>query len=105
MTYKEVQSWPPAWLWRGGYQNTYPEGEVGILKDVILSTIAPCNRCFLIMEHCGAEYIGALLLSDWAFCQEIHRELLKHRGQTIGDIGEIEISQTFFNATTTTEHR
>jgi hypothetical protein len=94
MTYKGVQSWPPAWLWRGGYQTTYPEGEVGILKDVMLSTTAPGNRCFLTMEHCGAEYIGALLLSDWAFCQEIYRILRKNRGETIGDIGAIDVSYT-----------
>jgi hypothetical protein len=54
MTYKGIRSWPPAWLWRGGNENTHPEGEVGILKDVMLSTITPCT-CFLIMEHCGAQ--------------------------------------------------
>jgi hypothetical protein len=94
MTYKGLSSWPPAWLWRGGYENTHPLGEVGILKSVMPSTIEPHGRCFLIMEHCGAEYIGALLLSDSAFCREIFRLLVMNCGETIRDIGEIDISRT-----------
>jgi hypothetical protein len=49
------------------HQNTNPEGEFGILKDVILSHIEPWDMCFLIIEHRGAEYIGVLLVSDTAF--------------------------------------
>jgi hypothetical protein len=66
MMYKSNRSWPPAWLWRGGDENTHPEGEVGILKNVIPSYVDPYDRCFLIIEHLGAEYIGALLLNDTA---------------------------------------
>ena len=52
------------------------------------------------MEHCGAEYIGALILSDWGRLSGdvMYRVLLS--GQTIEDIGAIEISQTLFGATT-----
>jgi hypothetical protein len=95
MSYRGTHSWPPAWLWRGGYETTYPQGEVGILKYVMASTVAPYNRCFLIMEHCGAEYIGALLLSDPAFCREVYRVLLKSCGDTIQEIGGIDLSHTF----------
>jgi len=94
MTYMGVRSWPPAWLWRGGCDSTQPEGEVGILKDVMLSTIAPHSTCFLIMEHCGAQYIGALLLSEPTFLREICKVLFQNCGQTIQDIGEIDISYT-----------
>jgi hypothetical protein len=94
MTYKGIRSWPPGWLWKGGYETTHPEGEVGILRDVMPSTIEPHDRCFLIMEHCGAEYSGALLLSDPAFCREICRVLFRNCGETIRDIGEIDISHT-----------
>jgi hypothetical protein len=45
MTCKDVRSWPPAWLWRDGYENTHPEGEVGILKEVMASTIPTHNAC------------------------------------------------------------
>jgi hypothetical protein len=94
MMYKGVRSWPPAWLWRGGYENTHPEGEVGILKDVMLSTIAPHSTCFLIMENRGAQYIGALLLSDAAFYREICKVLFQNCGRMIHEIGEIDISHT-----------
>ena len=92
MTYKGVSSWPPAWLWRGGYASTNPKGEVGILKAVLRFHIQTPDRCFLIMEHCGAEYVGALLLNDPAFCQEIFEVLLVHIGKTIQEIGDIDLS-------------
>lgn len=95
MTYMGVRSWPPAWLWRGGGDTTYPQGEVGILKDVMLSTIAPHSTCLLIMEHGGAQYIGALLVSEPAFHREICKILFQNCGRTIQDIGEIDISYTF----------
>ena len=93
MTYKGVSSWPPAWLWRGGYASTYPKGEVGVLKDVLPSP--PANTCFLIMEHCGSEYIGALVLSDHAFYLQVYALLVHNCGETIQDIGNIDISYTF----------
>ena len=95
MRYKGNRSWPPSWLWRAGDDITHPTGEVGILKDVAPSTIYPYDRCFLIMEHGGAEYIGALLLSDTAFCREIFRVLVRNRGKTIQEIGGIDLRYTF----------
>ena len=80
-----------------GDDTTYPQGEVGILKDVMLSTIAPHSTCFLIMEHCGAQYIGALLVSDPAFHREICKVLFQNCGETILDIGEIDISLYLLN--------
>ena len=95
MSYKGNRSWPPAWTWRDGNATTKnPKGEVGILKDVIPSFITPYDRCFLVMEHRGAEYIGALLLSDTAFCREIFGVLLQNRGKTMREIGEIDTSHT-----------
>src|SRR5215510_767180 len=90
MKYMGVRSWPPAWLWRDGGDTTYPQGEVGILKDVMLSKYLLVN-----LEHCGAQYIGALLVSEPAFQREICKILFQNRGQTIQDIGEIDISYTF----------
>ncbi|HEY7320696.1 MAG TPA: hypothetical protein VIE89_24285 [Candidatus Binatia bacterium] len=92
MRYRGSRSWPPAWLWRGGDETTYPQGEIGILKDVLLSTIAPETTCFLIMEHCGAEYMGALLISDPAFYRQICKIIFRNRGRTIHDIGEFDVS-------------
>jgi hypothetical protein len=94
MSYRRVPSWPPTWLWRGGNETTHPKGEVGILKDVIPSTIEPYDRCFLVTEHRGAEYIGALLLSDTAFCREIFGVLVQNRGKPIQEIGSVNLRHT-----------
>ena len=46
------------------------------------------------MEHRGAEYIGALLLGDTAFCLEIFGVLTQNRGKTIQEIGSINLHYT-----------
>ena len=94
MTYKGNRSWPPGWLWTAGYDTTHPQGEVGFLKAVLRSYIQPCDRCFLIMEHCGAEYVGELSLDDPAFCREICDVLIQNIGETIQEIGDIDLSYT-----------
>src|SRR5262245_15072100 len=94
MNYRGNRSWPPDWLWKGGIESNRLEGEVGILKDVLLSSVPPSNTCFLIIEHCGAEYIGTILVSDSAFHRQICTVMLQQRGQTIRDIGEIDVSYT-----------
>src|SRR5215472_415164 len=94
MNYRGNRSWPPGWLWTAGYDTTHPQGEVGILKAVRQSHIEPRDRCFLIMEHCGAEYLGALLLSEPAFCQGILEVLTQQLGKTIQEIGDIDLSYT-----------
>ena len=95
MAYEGVPSWPPAWFRRvHGYENTHPTGEVGILKDVLPSTLPAAKICFLIIEHGGAEYIGTLLLSDPVFCREIWTILVQNRGKTIQEIGDIDLSYT-----------
>jgi hypothetical protein len=92
MSCVSIRNWPPAWLWRGGAEDTKPNGEVGLLRDVILSDIDPPNRCFLVMEHMGAEYIGCLSFGDPAFCRETYRVLREYSGAPIFEIGDIEIS-------------
>jgi hypothetical protein len=46
------------------------------------------------MEHCGAEYLGALLLNDPSFCREIFAVLLRNIGKTILEIGDIDLTYT-----------
>ena len=95
MTYYGAHSWPPSWSRRrGSHENTRPIGEIGILKDVLPSTLAPQKICFLTIEHCGAEYIGTLLLSDPLFCREIWTILVQNCGKAMRDIGEIDMSHT-----------
>jgi len=92
LSYKGVSSWPPTWLWGGGGRYVYAMGEVGVLKDAMLSSIEPFEKCFLIMEHEGRKYVGTLMLGDSSFCREIHPLLIEHRGKTIQEIGEIDLS-------------
>src|SRR5215510_2934983 len=94
MVYKGIRSWPPTWLWRSGNKNTYPRGEVGVLRHAVPSSIEPCTRCFLVMEYRGAEYIGALLLSDTAFWRQIFGVLFQNRGKTMQEIGNINLRYT-----------
>jgi hypothetical protein len=86
-----MRDWPPAWLWRGGSEDTRPDGEVGLLKEVILSDIDPPTRCFLVIQHMGAEYVGCLPLRDSTFCREIYRVLSESCGHLIHEIGDIEV--------------
>jgi hypothetical protein len=46
------------------------------------------------MDHCGGEYMGALLLSDSALCGEIFGVLLQNRGKTLQEIGDIDLRYT-----------
>ena len=92
MSYLGMRSWPPAWLWRGGSEDTRPNGEVGLLKNVILSDIDPPTRCFLVMQHMGSEYIGCLSFGDSDFCREIARVLRDHCGSSIHEIGDMDMS-------------
>jgi hypothetical protein len=91
LTHQNIRTWPPAWLYCVGFDNTYPLGEVGILKTVFVSAVKPSTRCFLIIEHAGAEYMGELSMGDAAFCNEIYQILLRHCGETIQEIGDIDL--------------
>jgi hypothetical protein len=91
ISYKGASSWPPTWLWGGGDRYVHAIGEVGVLKDVMLGSIEPSDKCLLIMEHEGRKYIGTLLVEDPVFCQEIYAVLIEQRGKPIRDIGEIDL--------------
>ena len=92
LTYQSSRSWPPAWLYCRGFDNTHPRGEVGILKNVFVSSFHPSTRCYLIMEHAGGEYMGDLSISDVAFCMQIYAVLLRYCGKTMQEIGDIDLS-------------
>jgi hypothetical protein len=91
LSYHGATSWPPTWLWGGGVRYAQAAGEVGVLKDIVLSGFEPCERCFLFMEREGRRYIGTLFFEDASFCQKIYAVLMEERGKTIQEIGEIDI--------------
>jgi hypothetical protein len=78
-------------LYCGGFDNSHPQGEVGLLKNVFISSVKPSTRCFLIMEHAGAEYMGDFFIGDDAFCMKIYEMLLRHCGKAIQEIGDIDL--------------
>jgi hypothetical protein len=86
-----VRTWPPSWLWRGGDENKHPIGEVGILKEVVASSLKPSNRCYVIMKYEGAEYMGVLRFDSYSFCQRVYDLLLQHCGESIKQIAEIDL--------------
>src|SRR5262245_16086889 len=89
MSYRGLANWPPVWTWRagGGTEDKKARGEVGVLKEVILSAVEPRSRIFLIIDHENEEYMGCLLFSDLRFCQQIFQLLKDRIGDRIADIG------------------
>ena len=94
MTYRGVRSWPPAWLWTYGGKNNHVRGEVGILREVVLSKINPADRCFLHIDHEGSSYIGCLLIADHAFCAQIVNLLQDCCNRSIAEVGNLDLPHT-----------
>ena len=91
MSYGSVPNWPPAWVWTGGKQNKLHQGEIGILKNVMLAAVEPINKCYLIIEHDGESYIGCLSFADSSFCHRVYRLLERHCGASLKHIGGIDV--------------
>jgi hypothetical protein len=85
-------------MWTGTGENKHPHGEVGILKEVHISSpasVAPLNRVYLFMEYRDSSYVGALLFTDAATCKEIGKILEDQCGHSIKEIGDIDLSHLF----------
>jgi hypothetical protein len=91
MRYGRVKNWPPVWVMGSKGKIT---GETGILKD-IRRDARNGKRCYLVIEHEGDRYHGALLFDDPMFCSLISGVLENHRGWSIKDIGDLDLWQTF----------
>jgi len=93
MCYRGVSNWPPTWVGTDAQQSQQLGGEIGILKNVIQSKMKPLNRLYLTIEHEGEEYLGALLFDDQFACRRTYKLLLRHRGEPIHKIGEIDLPE------------
>ena len=91
LSFLGLSSWPPAWLWTAGETKQKVHGEVGILREVVPSLVNAEDRMFLIIEHEGNEYMGCLMISDRAFCQQISELLRTKIGCTIEQIGSLDL--------------
>jgi hypothetical protein len=91
MNYHGVRSWPPSWVSTRSLEKL--NGEIGTLESVTLYELTP-NWCFLIIEFQTMRYMGSLLFEDPVFCRQMHDFLQKHLGQSIKEIGDLDVSFT-----------
>ena len=87
-------SWPPVWWARADLEKKQLCGEIGILKAVQPYDIQPADRFYLLIEHEESEYLGILVIEDYALCQQVFNLIAKHCGRTIGEVGDIDPSHT-----------
>jgi hypothetical protein len=85
----------PTGIWIDGPEEKHPEGEIGILRSVLLSKLDHANRCFLLIFYEGSSYIGCLLFDDLAFCDQLVKLLQSYRNRPIAEIGSIDLAHTF----------
>jgi hypothetical protein len=85
-----IVSWPPQWqpvnLDKGSVQ-----GEIGILDDVSMHEAIE-NKIFLAIEHLGERYIAVLAFDDNQFAKQIYPRLLENLGQSLKEIGDLDVS-------------
>lgn len=94
MRFHGVPTWPPVW------SNTTPmdhgktdRGEIGVLKDCHCNPVVK-NICFMFVEHAGQSYVGALVVDDPVFCQQVFSVLRHNIGRRIKEIGSLDLSHT-----------
>jgi len=90
--HKGLPSWPPAWSYVSGPCIDRPQGEVGILKKVQLSSAGHRDRCFLTIQFKSSFYIGCLFVSDPAFCKQIEALLQDHIDEEIRAVANLDLS-------------
>jgi len=88
-TYPGVLNWPPVWTRISGPANL-PHDETSSLEEVHHSLIE-ATRCFLIIQCDETRYMGTPRFDDQQCCEKIAAFLSKHCGQSIQDIGELDV--------------
>jgi hypothetical protein len=86
-------SWPPKWTTTHLDKDDKPTGEVGILEDVMMSSLID-NKVFMFMQYQSLRYMGFMGFDDPPFCSEIYRLLKSNVGRPIKDIGDLDLSFT-----------
>jgi hypothetical protein len=93
MCHHGVANWPPVWSQGKKQTNKTMRGEFGVLRYVHWNS-AGSNKCYLVMEYVKEHYVGALIFDDATFCRQIATILQAHIGETISDIGGLDVSST-----------
>ena len=90
---KGYRTWPPPWSTTRKDDLTMPVGEVGILKEVLMSDLAE-NTIFMRMEYQDKLYMGCLMLSDRRFCHHLYSVLKGLIGRSVEEVGDFDLSHT-----------
>lgn len=84
-----LYKWPPAWAGSG----QCPRGGEGILQKVqyLQATQNSPDRIRLVVEYKGDTSSGVIAVDDNEFLQSLYQELQGCIGQSIHEIGDLEI--------------
>jgi hypothetical protein len=82
---------PPLWTTTRHDHNDKPTGEIGILEQVIVHELLE-NKIFLFVLFESFRYMGFMSFDDVAFCSQIHTLLQAHIGESIKEIGDLDLS-------------
>jgi hypothetical protein len=86
--------WPPEWYSKhpiASHNKASPQGEQGTLKDVKRYWHGPSGHLTLVVEYGGEQYLGQIQLDDAVFCQDLLNTLTNCVGNSIRDVGNIDI--------------
>jgi hypothetical protein len=97
VAFRGQHSWTPAWICFAGEANADAKGEIGILRAVRWAsrTTSLPDRCFLIVEHENALYIGCLFFDGESVCQRVFLKIQSHIGESIQQIGGLTLPKSF----------
>ena len=93
LNHRGLPSWPPVWVpFKSGDEKTTLRGEIGVLKYTLSNALS--GKCYLLIDHENASYMGCLFCTEVAFCSQIAAALEDNRGRTIREIGNLDLSST-----------
>lgn len=82
--------WPPVWVSSGRDHNKTLDGEPGMLVGTRIEASLP-RRIFMRIEHQNEQYLGALVVKDAVLCCQLNNLFQRHLGQSIKEIGDLDI--------------
>ncbi|HKA34006.1 MAG TPA: hypothetical protein VKH64_12375 [Candidatus Binatia bacterium] len=95
MNYRGIPNWPPHWHRRKDAGGEQACGEIGVLKDSVLSCGNLHNRylsqIYLFMEHDRKAYIASVLFGDPTFCRQVGELMEQCYGRTLEEIGGLDV--------------
>ena len=93
LNHRGLPSWPPVWVpFKSDDEKTILRGEIGTLKYTLSNALS--GKCYLLIDHENASYMGCLFCAEVAFCSQIAAALEDNRGRTIKEIGNLDLSST-----------